>query len=523
MAARVEQFLSYEGAFTAVGGPAERAASPRTSGSPRPAPSRWAPRWRSPAPDRRTASFAWTATTTSSFGAVNPGQTFSTSARPAPVATCPATLVDRGRASRPAPTCRRPTPTARSPRSPSRRRPSPASRSTDTGAGTARLDVAGDTAAGVVRRDDHASPPTTTRPRRRAARSGSPSRSPLTPISQVQGTGGGQPDARPGRRSSRPSSRRCSPPGRPDQRVLRAGGGRRRRRRRGHVRGRLRRLRGAPARPASPPATSSSVAGVVTEDFAMTQLEATAHRARSRCCRSGNALPDGDRSSTSRPAARRDAAATFESVEGMVVTFADTLAVSEYFELARFGQLVLTAGERPYQFTHDNAPERRRLHAPSSPSWRRAGSSSTTTTTTRTTPSSTVRPTSRTRTRRPGLLDDEPLPRRRHDHRPDRRAAVVVRRLAGPARSPDRATTRSTPANPRARRARRRRRRPAGRQLQRPQLLHDDRHDVVERRRPVRAVGHARLPRRRLRRRARAHSGPRSSPRWRRSTPTSSG
>ena len=48
--------------------------------------------------------------------------------------------------------------------------------------------------------------------------------------------------------------------------------------------------------------------------------------------------------------------ATFETVEGMLVTFADTLVVSEYFELARFGQLVLTAEARPAQFTDANAP-----------------------------------------------------------------------------------------------------------------------------------------------------------------------
>ena len=31
--------------------------------------------------------------------------------------------------------------------------------------------------------------------------------------------------------------------------------------------------------------------------------------------------------------------------------------VSEYFNLARYGEIVLTAAERPYQFTHDNAPD----------------------------------------------------------------------------------------------------------------------------------------------------------------------
>ncbi len=51
-----------------------------------------------------------------------------------------------------------------------------------------------------------------------------------------------------------------------------------------------------------------------------------------------------------------EAEATFEATEGMIVSFPDTLAVSEYFELARYGQVVLTETARPYQFTDENAP-----------------------------------------------------------------------------------------------------------------------------------------------------------------------
>lgn len=47
---------------------------------------------------------------------------------------------------------------------------------------------------------------------------------------------------------------------------------------------------------------------------------------------------------------------TFETTEAMLVTIPQTLAVSEYFELARFGSIVLTEGERPEQFTDANAP-----------------------------------------------------------------------------------------------------------------------------------------------------------------------
>ena len=50
------------------------------------------------------------------------------------------------------------------------------------------------------------------------------------------------------------------------------------------------------------------------------------------------------------------AATTFENVEGMRTTISTTLAVSEYFNQARFGEIVLTADERPYQFTQNNEP-----------------------------------------------------------------------------------------------------------------------------------------------------------------------
>jgi predicted extracellular nuclease len=48
--------------------------------------------------------------------------------------------------------------------------------------------------------------------------------------------------------------------------------------------------------------------------------------------------------------------AYFEKFEGMLVTYPSTLTVSEYFELARFGQLILSANGRPRQFTDANLP-----------------------------------------------------------------------------------------------------------------------------------------------------------------------
>ncbi|HQR35494.1 MAG TPA: ExeM/NucH family extracellular endonuclease [Blastocatellia bacterium] len=46
----------------------------------------------------------------------------------------------------------------------------------------------------------------------------------------------------------------------------------------------------------------------------------------------------------------------YEAREGMKVTFVDTLSVSEYFELARYGQIILYEGGRPRQFTEVNTP-----------------------------------------------------------------------------------------------------------------------------------------------------------------------
>jgi VCBS repeat-containing protein len=48
--------------------------------------------------------------------------------------------------------------------------------------------------------------------------------------------------------------------------------------------------------------------------------------------------------------------AYFEAFEGMLVTFPDTLSVSEYFELARYGQVILSEGGRPHTFTAANTP-----------------------------------------------------------------------------------------------------------------------------------------------------------------------
>ncbi|MEM8554802.1 MAG: ExeM/NucH family extracellular endonuclease [Pseudomonadota bacterium] len=52
-----------------------------------------------------------------------------------------------------------------------------------------------------------------------------------------------------------------------------------------------------------------------------------------------------------------EAEETYEAFEGMLVTIPDEMFVSEYFQLARYGQVVLTEGGRPYQFTQQNTPD----------------------------------------------------------------------------------------------------------------------------------------------------------------------
>ena len=106
------------------------------------------------------------------------------------------------------------------------------------------------------------------------------------------------------------------------------------------------------------------VTGNASEFFGMSQLSATA-AASVQVLSSGNPLPtpaaielpvpgvpDGDLG-----AARAAINAYYEQFEGMLVRFDEELAIAEYFELARYGQLVLAAGGRPRQFTDQNTPD----------------------------------------------------------------------------------------------------------------------------------------------------------------------
>gem|GEM_PF-2503315 len=70
---------------------------------------------------------------------------------------------------------------------------------------------------------------------------------------------------------------------------------------------------------------------------------------------SANALPSA--TLISDLATARNSALDLERFEGMLLQFSQNMTVSEYFELGRFGEVVLFAGQRPFQFTHDNAPD----------------------------------------------------------------------------------------------------------------------------------------------------------------------
>ena len=98
------------------------------------------------------------------------------------------------------------------------------------------------------------------------------------------------------------------------------------------------------------------VIGAVDVFFSSTQLDNDNATLSVTIVSNGNTLPTP--ASVSLPASgATNAADTFEQYEGMLVTFPDTLTVSEYFELARYGQVILMQGGRQYQYTHSNAPD----------------------------------------------------------------------------------------------------------------------------------------------------------------------
>ncbi|MFD0932516.1 ExeM/NucH family extracellular endonuclease [Psychroflexus salinarum] len=97
------------------------------------------------------------------------------------------------------------------------------------------------------------------------------------------------------------------------------------------------------------------VSGQVVEFYGNTQIEATDSNAVS-IVSSGNPLPTHATLSFPAPAGTQ-LEDTYESVENMLVTYTTDLVVSESFELARFGQLVLSGNSRVQQFTDSNEPD----------------------------------------------------------------------------------------------------------------------------------------------------------------------
>tara|TARA_A100000171_G_scaffold52985_1_gene75012 strand:+ start:8091 stop:12812 length:4722 start_codon:yes stop_codon:yes gene_type:complete len=96
------------------------------------------------------------------------------------------------------------------------------------------------------------------------------------------------------------------------------------------------------------------VSGTVVEFFGTTQIDVTGGSVS--VTSNANPLPTPATLTLPAPAGT-DMEATYESVESMLVTYTTDLVVSEYFELARYGQLVLNANERAQQFTDENEPD----------------------------------------------------------------------------------------------------------------------------------------------------------------------
>ncbi len=97
------------------------------------------------------------------------------------------------------------------------------------------------------------------------------------------------------------------------------------------------------------------VTGTAVEFFGTTQIDITGGGTIA-IVSNGNTLPTPATLTLPAPAGT-DMEATYESVESMLVTYTTDLVVSEYFELARYGQLVLNANERVKQFTDTNEPD----------------------------------------------------------------------------------------------------------------------------------------------------------------------
>ncbi|WP_341211292.1 ExeM/NucH family extracellular endonuclease [uncultured Limimaricola sp.] len=101
-----------------------------------------------------------------------------------------------------------------------------------------------------------------------------------------------------------------------------------------------------------------SVTGTVGENYGMTQISAEGRGATIEIIDAGNGLGLIDVPVLNRAdyGGNEDLTA-LEQFEGMKISFEQDMVVSEYFELARYGQVTLYEGARPYQYTQLNAPD----------------------------------------------------------------------------------------------------------------------------------------------------------------------
>ncbi|MEL6519355.1 MAG: ExeM/NucH family extracellular endonuclease [Pseudomonadota bacterium] len=100
------------------------------------------------------------------------------------------------------------------------------------------------------------------------------------------------------------------------------------------------------------------ITGTVDEFFGETQLDTITDIT---IISSGNTLPTAATidlpSSSTTLSQDGDFQPDLEAFEGMLVTFADTLTITEMFQLDRFNEIKLTEGDRPEQFTQFNDPD----------------------------------------------------------------------------------------------------------------------------------------------------------------------
>jgi hypothetical protein len=95
--------------------------------------------------------------------------------------------------------------------------------------------------------------------------------------------------------------------------------------------------------------------GTVDEFNDTTQVDASTVGSTITVLASGQALPAAAVITLPATSSTEDIA-TFYHLKGMRTTISTTLAVAEYFGQAQFGEILLEAGERSYQYTQINAP-----------------------------------------------------------------------------------------------------------------------------------------------------------------------